>query len=117
MITIRLDNLQFKAFHGIHEAEKILGNLYILDAAVEIQEELKVIHSIHNTVNYEDMYNIIRERMNVPTSLLETIIMDIGNEFHKEFPEIRTINISIKKLNPPIEGMQGQASVCWRKDF
>jgi dihydroneopterin aldolase len=117
MITIRLVNLQFKAFHGIHEEEKILGNHYIIDAAVEIQEEPKVIHSINKTVNYEDMYNIIRERMNVPTPLLETIIMDIGNEFHREFPEIRTINISIRKMNPPVEGMQGEAGVSWRREF
>ena len=117
MITIRLANLQFKAFHGIHEEEKILGNLYIIDAAAEIHEEPEVIHSINKTVNYEDMYNIIRERMNVPTPLLETIVMDIGNEFHREYPEIRAINISIRKMNPPVEGMQGEACVSWRREF
>ncbi len=55
--------------------------------------------------------------MSVPTPLLETIVMDIGNEFHREYPEIRAINISIRKMNPPVEGMQGEACVSWRREF
>lgn len=117
MISVHLHNLQFKGFHGIHEEEKILGNQYVIDASVEFHEEPKVIHSIHKTVDYEEMYNIIRERMAVPTPLLETVIMEIGNEFYKEFPGIRAINISIKKMSPPIEGLIGEAGVSWRKEF
>src|ERR1019366_732507 len=76
MITVQLHQLLFDAFHGIHEEEKILGNEYVVDATVEFQEDTSVIHSIHDTVNYTDMYHIIRERMNVPTPLLETVVMD-----------------------------------------
>ena len=117
MITVNLNNLRFNAFHGIHEEEKILGNDYIIDASVEFHEQLPVIHSINDTVNYVDIYNIIKERMSSPTPLLETVVMDIGNEIHKEFPELRAINISIKKMNPPIEGIQGSAGVYWQREF
>jgi dihydroneopterin aldolase len=117
MITVHLQNLHFKSFHGIHEEERILGNDYIIDASVEFHEALPVITSIHNTINYTDLYNIIRERMNVPTPLLETVIMEIGNEIHNEFPEIRAINISIKKMHPPIEGIEGVAGVNWQKQY
>src|ERR1035437_1914803 len=108
MITVHLHNLQFNSFHGIHEEEKILGNEYIIDASVEFHEELGVVTSIHDTINYVYIYNIIRERMNVPTPLLETVVMEIGNEIHNEFPQIRSINISLKKMFPPIEGIRGQ---------
>ena len=117
MITVHLHDLRFNSFHGIHEAEKILGNDYIIDASLEFHEEVEVITSIHDTVNYVDIYNIIRERMNVPTPLLETIVMEIGNEIHNEFPQIRSINISLKKMHPPIEGIQGAAAVNWQKQF
>jgi dihydroneopterin aldolase len=117
MIVVHLHDLHFNSFHGIHEEEKILGNVYVIDASVEFHEELHVINSINDTINYTDIYNIIRERMCVPTPLLETIVMEIGNEIHNEFPQVRSINISIKKMHPPIEGMQGAAGVNWQKRF
>ena len=117
MITVHLHNLHFNAFHGIHEEEKILGNEYLIDASVEFHEEKHVITSIHDTINYEDIYNIIKERMSVPTPLLETIVMEIGNEIHTEFPLVRSINISLKKMYPPIEGIEGAAGVSWQRQF
>src|SRR5450755_1804451 len=117
MITVYLNDLHFNSFHGIHEEEKILGNDYVIDASVEFHEQLHVINSINDTINYTDIYNIIRERMNVPTPLLETIVMEIGNEIHNEFPQVRSINIFLKKMYPPIEGIQGSAGVNWQREF
>ncbi|KAA9034648.1 dihydroneopterin aldolase [Ginsengibacter hankyongi] len=117
MVTVHLHDLRFNAFHGVHEEERLLGNEYIIDASVEFHEDLQVINSINDTINYADIYNIIRERMNVPTPLLENVVMEIGNEIHNEFPQVRSINISIKKLHPPIEGIRGSAGVNWQKQF
>ena len=117
MITVNLHNLQFNSFHGIHEEEKILGNDYVIDASVEFHEDLEVITSIQDTINYADIYKIIRERMSIPTHLLETVVMEIGNEIHSEFPQIRSINISIKKMFPPVEGIRGAVGVNWQKQF
>jgi 7,8-dihydroneopterin aldolase/epimerase/oxygenase len=117
MITVHLHNLLFNSFHGIHEEEKILGNDYIIDASVEFHEEEGIITSIHQTINYTDIYHIIRKRMSVPTFLLETVVMEIGNEIREEFPQLKSINISIKKMHPPIEGIQGAAGVNWQKRF
>jgi dihydroneopterin aldolase len=117
MITVQLQNLLFNAFHGIHEEEKILGNQYVVDASVEFYENDEVIEHINETVNYSIIYNIIKNRMATPTPLLETIVMEAGNEIHKEFPDVKFISISIQKMHPPIEGMQGTARVCWHKEF
>lgn len=117
MIVVHLHDLHFNAFHGIYEEEKVLGTDYVIDASVEFHEEQQVIQSINDTINYVDIYNIIRERMSVPTPLLETVVMEIGNEIHNEFPQVRSINIYIKKMHPPIEGNQGAAGVNWQKQF
>jgi 7,8-dihydroneopterin aldolase/epimerase/oxygenase len=117
MIKVNLNNLEFRAFHGIHSEEKILGNQYVVNVAVEIHEEKKVIHSIMDTVNYEGLYNIIRERMNVPTPLLETIAMEIGNEIYREFPIVQSVEIEIIKKHPPVEGMVGEVGITWYKKF
>ncbi len=117
MITVQLQNLLFNAFHGIHEEEKILGNEYVVNASVALHERDEVIEHIHDTVNYAAIYQIIKKRMNIPTPLLETIVMETGNEIHRVFPDLKSISISIKKMHPPIEGMQGAAEVTWHKEF
>ena len=55
--------------------------------------------------------------MSIPTSLLETIVMETGNQIHTEYPDLKSILISIKKMHPPIEGIQGAAEVSWQKKF
>lgn len=117
MIKVQLHNLHFNSFHGIHEEEKILGNDYVVDASVEFHEAAEVITSIHETINYAEIYRIIKLKMDVPTPLLETVIMEIGNKIHERFSSLRSINISIEKMHPPIEGIQGSAIVSWHKEF
>ncbi len=117
MIKVQLHQLKFNSFHGIHEEEKILGNEYVIDASVEFHENAQVITSIHETVNYADIYKIIKMRMEIPTPLLETILMEAGNDIHSRFPQLRSINISIKKMHPPIEGIEGSAIVSYHKEF
>ena len=117
MITVHLHHLLFNAFHGIHEEEKKLGNEYIVDASFEFHENTEVIMHINDTIDYGIIYNIIKRRMGIPTPLLETIVMQIGNEIHAGYPFLKSIRISIKKMYPPIEGMQGAAGVTWQKQF
>ena len=117
MITVQLQNIRFNAFHGIYEEEKILGNEYVVNAKMEFQENTDVIVHVNDTVNYATIYELIRKRISIPTPLLETVAMETGNEIHQEFPQIKYISLSITKMHPPIEGMQGSAVVSWEKEF
>lgn len=117
MVRVQLHNLLFKAFHGIHDEEKVLGNDYSVDASLEFHESDEVIEHIHQTIDYATVYSLIKNRMSIPTPLLETIVMKAGIDIHEKFPGLKSITISIKKLHPPIEGMQGFAEVCWHKEF
>jgi len=117
MVTVRLHHLFFNAYHGIHEEEKILGNEYMVNASFEFHEKDDVITHINDTINYELIYTIIKERMDIPTPLLETVVMETGNKIYRTFPYLKTISISIKKMHPPIEGLQGAAEVSWHKEF
>ena len=96
MITIHLRNT-FYCYHGVHEEEKILGNDYELFADIQFNEEQDVIHSIQQTINYIDIYQIVQQRMNIPSPLLETIVMDIGSSIKKKYDQVKSISIKIKK--------------------
>lgn len=117
MITIHLHNLTFYSFHGVHEEERILGNEYEVNADVQFHEEQTQIDSLSETINYVSLYEIIRKRMEIPTHLLETIVMGIGNSIHEKFNYVSLINISLKKNHPPIEGIDGTVGVSWHKEF
>jgi 7,8-dihydroneopterin aldolase/epimerase/oxygenase len=117
MLTVHLHKLLFNGFHGIHDEERILGNEYEVNCDVEFHENVDVIMHIDDTINYVTIDQIIRRRMAIPTPLLETVIMEIGNEIHRHFPILKSIKISIKKLHVPIKGIQGSAGVTWQKHF
>src|SRR5215213_1255331 len=101
MITIHLYNLKFYSFHGVHEEEKVLGNEYEVNAHVEFHEEQNGINSLSQTINYASIFQIIKQRMHIPTSLLETVVMDIGNAIHEQYDYVRSICVSLKKIHPP----------------
>ena len=117
MITIHLYNLKFYAFHGVHEEEKLLGNEYEVNAEVQFHDEHEKIDSISQTINYVDLFEIIKKRMLIPSALLETVVMDIGNSIYENNNNVRHINISLKKNHPPIEGITGAVAVSWHKEF
>jgi dihydroneopterin aldolase len=117
LITIHLNNLRFFSFHGLHEEETLLGNEYEINADVRFHEEQERIDSLDKTVNYADIFELIKQRMQIATPLLETVVMDIGNSISQKYSNVRLINISLKKLHPPIEGIEGSVGVTWHKEF
>ena len=117
MITIHLHNVKFYSYHGIHEEEKNLGNEFELSADIQFHEEVDVINSIKQTINYVDIYKIIKQHMNEPSHLLETVVMGIGNSIKTKYDNIRSISLRLKKMHPPITGFQGAVGVSWYKEF
>lgn len=117
MITVHLYNLKFYAFHGVHEEEKLLGNEYEVNADIQFHEEHTQINDLEQTINYADVYEMIKKRMHIPTSLLETVVMDIGNSIYEKYNYVRYINVSLKKIHPPIESIEGSVGVTWHKEF
>lgn len=117
MLTVSLNNLQFEACHGIFPEEKVLGNSFEVDCSVDIPDPGYVIRHIEETVNYQKLYDIIREQMEIATPLLETVAMGIGTRIRESFPAVMAISVSIRKLHPPIKGLQGNTCVTWKKDY
>ena len=117
MLTISLDNLKFIAYHGIYDEERILGNEYLVNCEVRIPEPDVIIEKIGNTVNYKSLFDLIKENMEVPTPLLETVCMRIGKQIHQHFPGVTYISVSIQKLHPPVDGFTGSSSVHWQHNY
>lgn len=116
MFTITLHNLVFHSFHGLHDEEMLLGNTFIVQVAFSFSAD-DSISSIKQTINYASVYHIIKQRMQIPTPLLETLVQDLAEKIATLDDRIKSITVSIEKKNPPIPNIEGSVSVLYKKDL
>jgi len=100
----------------VHEEERILGNNFNVNVSLSFKEEDEITQ-LHQTINYAAVYNIIEQRMSIPTALLETIAQELVSSIRALDNRISSISVSIEKKDPPIAKMQGSVSVSLSKDF
>ncbi|WP_428331454.1 dihydroneopterin aldolase [Mucilaginibacter sp.] len=105
MINISLHGAEFFAFHGFYPEEQKLGTKFIVDVEVDFVplDDLKI-DKIANTVDYEQLYSIIDSQMKQTRKLIETVAQAILTDIKEQFPFVKGITVSIKKLNPPLKG-------------
>lgn len=104
-MKVALEGMKFHAFHGFYEEEAIIGNHFILDVLVETDfSEASRSDDLVQTVNYESIYNVCTEVMKVRVKLLEKIAESICNKLKVLHPDIQSITVKIRKLNPPFGG-------------
>ncbi|TMI61610.1 MAG: dihydroneopterin aldolase [Bacteroidetes bacterium] len=116
MIIVELKNIRFHAFHGLYAEERKSGGDYEFNLAVSL-EETQLITELNETVNYVRLHELVKQEMNTPRHLLETLLMEIAEKIHAEFPLVKEIDMSVAKLNPPIVNFIGSTSVTYRKQY
>ena len=109
---ISLEGLEFHAFHGVYPHERESGNWFEVDIAVETHIlEGAIEDDLSNTVNYETLYQFVKEEMEKPSKLLETVAEKIVERVLRELAGVTQIELKISKLNPPIGGKCQKASL------
>lgn len=105
MIKIELLGLEFYAYHGVYEEERDKGNTFIVNLAVTGDFEKAVQDDqLAGTVDYEALYSLVKDEMAIPSNLLEHVVGRIRSAIRAKFEKIKSIEISVEKMNPPIGG-------------
>ena len=117
MVTIHLHNLLMHAHHGVYKEEEKIGTNYEVNVDVKFDEESGKFERIEDTINYEELYGIVKKKMMAPTPLLEQVCEGIIRKIKHEYAAVREITISIYKLEAPIPNFQGKVGVTMRKKF
>lgn len=116
MGRVSLEGLEFFAFHGYYDEEQRIGNKYGVDITVEVPlDKAGENDKLSQTMNYEDLYAIIRAEMKKPSRLLENIGNRIIKSVFDQFPLVTAIDVTISKFNPPIGGICRRAYVTMAK--
>ncbi len=109
---VALEGLEFHAYHGVYPHERSSGNKFEVDIIVETQfQESAFQDDLSGTINYEDLYRLVKNEMDKPSKLLETVGHAIAEKILKSFSSAIDVEVKISKFNPPIGGVCKKASV------
>jgi dihydroneopterin aldolase len=116
MLTISLEGMKFYSSTGIYPEEKILGNELLADIHISM-EESEMITALAQTIDYEKVYNIIKQEMKQSYPMLETLVQSCIEQIKKSFPQALTIEMMLSKLHPPLHGEIKCSKVTLKKMF
>ena len=95
--------MRFYAYHGVMEQERRVGGEYSVSLSVEVDlMEAARTDEVADTINYAELYALVKRQMAVPSQLLEHVAARIGQHALQEFERITTLTIRVTKLNPPM---------------
>lgn len=117
VLTISLNNLRFYAYHGLYAEEKNIGTGFEVNLSVLYSPGTVIVNDIEATVNYVSLYDLVKREMQKPRELLETFLMEVTEHIYVAFPQVKKVEISATKLNPPIEKFVGTVAVKYEKEF
>ena len=117
MVTIELQNIRLQAYHGIYEGEQKTGSPYEVNVKVAYDEGDTRFDDLKNTINYVEIFDIVKKRMHIPTPLLEQVAESIIRKIRHQYAFTREVTITIYKLEAPIENFQGKIGVTLQKQF
>ena len=105
MDRIILEGMRFYGFHGVNPEERVLGQEYIVDLAVEMNLSVAGDSDrLEDTISYAHIYRAVRDVMEgEPRNLLEAAAQSIAYRVLDEFP-VDAVSVKVKKPHPPIRG-------------
>ena len=102
--TIRLHNMQFYAFHGVNPEEKVLGQRFEVDVAIQMDTRpAGLSDDLRQTVNYAQVYKVVKriveeERFDLIEALAETLARQIGRQFKPD-----SVRVCVRKPHVPLK--------------
>jgi dihydroneopterin aldolase len=109
---LKLENMEFYAYHGCLEYERKVGNRFRVDfectyhimAAAESD-------NLDDAPDYSQIYALIDREMAQPSNLLENVAYRILNAVRNEFPLILSASVTVAKYHPPVGGQVNASSI------
>lgn len=105
-MTIELEGMRFKAYHGCLESERRDGNIFEVDFRAEVPQAVKAASSdrLEDSFDYGAAYKLIADEMAVPSNLLEHVAGRIIRSFARNYPQLGDVWIRVSKACPPVNG-------------
>lgn len=114
---VALKDVRFYSSIGYYEEEQILGNEFFVDLIVRFPFDNEDTEDLRNTVNYEELYQIMLEVMKPKRKLLESAAEEMLNRVRNKCSFAEEIKIVIRKTTPPfgVDHMKSVVSLYFKK--
>ena len=112
MSLISIEKMEFYAYHGCFEEERKIGTWFNVDLSMEVDtSKAELSDNLEETVNYQEVYAVVKREMMISSNLLENVARRIINAVKKEFPAVSYAWVKVKKMNPPLGGKMESVSI------
>jgi len=107
-VTIELAGLVVFGHHGYLEEERRLGQRFLVDLAVDVDETATASDRIEDTVDYRKLAGLVREVFSGPERLLlERLAGAVADGVLARFEVVERVRVRVRKpdvvLDPPVD--------------
>ncbi len=118
MGLIAVEGMQFYAHHGFTAEERVIGGQFQVDVYLRTNfSDAAREDDIQKTIDYEQVYRLVKKEIEVPAKLIERVVKVIMDELHQRFPEAFWCKVRVSKMTPPLKGTVQRVYVEVEKDF
>lgn len=112
LYTIRLQDMEFKAYHGCYDLEQRVGNRFNVELVITAHlGEVAERDAVELAVNYLTVYEVVRSQMAITQRTIERVAQNIIEAVKERFPQVVELECTVAKLAPPLGGKIGRVSV------
>ena len=102
---ILIESMEFFAYHGFYPEENRIGCKYTVDLRLTLPlDEPGTTDNLAHTVNYEEVYILVRKEMEIESKLIEHVAQRIMSALWSKYPQLQHIDLNLYKYNPPLGG-------------
>ncbi len=110
--TIEINNLRLRAYHGVLEQERKVGNEFEISLKMEVEMEMALKNDdLDKTVNYADVIDLVKHEMDIPSQLLENVAWRIATAPRERYTSLRSVTVKVAKLTPPVQALLNSVAV------
>ena len=109
---IHLKGVRLYAYHGVDPQETAIGAYFLIDLKLKTDfGRAAQTDDLTGTVSYADIYQSVKDEMQVPSQLLEHVCQRMAQRIFNDFPTIEELDIKLFKENPPMGAQAEQVGV------
>lgn len=105
MSVISIEGMEFHAYHGCFAEEQLIGTRFVVDLFLETDtSEAELTDDLSKTINYLEVYQLVKMEMEINSKLLEHVGRRILNAVKLNYPAVGHARVKVRKMNPPLGG-------------
>ena len=101
---IRILGIKAFGYHGVLPHEKVEGQEFIVDLAVDLDlRAASLSDDLNETINYADLAQIVHNNIvGQPVQLIERLAGRIADEIVASYKEITAVHVTVHKPHAPV---------------